>query len=801
MNLPQKKIDIVRFRWYDEDKESIFRIDHTFSVYFQKELLPLKKESAAETGAASKKRSIGDFLRILIVFVIVAVVLIILFVFLIQRVNSIVQRSRELSQHEIETISDQTKSLVSGYKTLSDVISANSLVTTFASYNDRTDRAVITRDAYDLQKLLASQVTLYGEHINFLALYFPEVEMVITQSRYLTAEETSEFFINYPEIPSDSLSLMKNGISWTPSTAKSQKDLILNKCISGNGSPFYVFLEFNLIPFFSTFISSGEDILIFFGNASDCYSATRMVSREDYRGLLIGSRLNGLFTLDDVEYQSVTVPCSLTNSFVTVGISTVFAKKITSDSILLLVLTALIVIISLILIIHFVSRRVLRPLHQLTQSSGRPYLSSDTDIGQMINSVTTELSVLKQTNSQLQRNNLQLNSWALGNTMNRLHNFPENRQNLSSLEFCLNMADIYPQQGYAMWAQSYPSKNTADSAADAPSDQELYEDLSIILSNQLFQRFTGIRATILKDWHVIIVACKSQDLPELETIREGIHTSFTESTGCSLFQTPIHYSTGTASLEETVSDLYADISYLNVWGPFCPEDSDIISDADFVNYCNLVRKLENTIISSDLSNAHDAINDIFMHAIPTGKENATTAQIRTYTTAIIMMMALQQKLPEEWNFIRSLDFEQRYNESRYIIDKETVLHDFIDQIAAHSAGNSQKDDQSYMKRVQTYIQEHLTDPDLNVTSIAEQFGTSVSALSHAFKDSFGINILEYIQTLRIAKAKELLLTENVRTVAQAVGFWDAQALTRAFKKLEGVSPAEYRKQARQAMNE
>ena len=51
----------------------------------------------------------------------------------------------------------------------------------------------------DLQKLLASQVTLYGEHINFLALYFPEVGMVITQSRYLTGDETAEFFINYHE--------------------------------------------------------------------------------------------------------------------------------------------------------------------------------------------------------------------------------------------------------------------------------------------------------------------------------------------------------------------------------------------------------------------------------------------------------------------------------------------------------------------------------------------------------------------------------------------------------------------------
>ena len=56
-----------------------------------------------------------------------------------------------------------------------------------------------------------------------------------------------------------------------------------------------------------------------------------------------------------------------------------------------------------------------------------------------------------------------------------------------------------------------------------------------------------------------------------------------------------------------------------------------------------------------------------------------------------------------------------------------------------------------------------------------------------------INISEYIQRLRVEKAKELLAGYNVKDVVSMSGFWDTQALTRAMKKYEGVTPGEFKK--------
>jgi AraC-like DNA-binding protein len=52
--------------------------------------------------------------------------------------------------------------------------------------------------------------------------------------------------------------------------------------------------------------------------------------------------------------------------------------------------------------------------------------------------------------------------------------------------------------------------------------------------------------------------------------------------------------------------------------------------------------------------------------------------------------------------------------------------------------------------------------------------------------------LEYIQSLRVQKAKERLATESVKDIAKPVGFWDAQALIRVFKKYEGITPGQYK---------
>lgn len=71
---------------------------------------------------------------------------------------------------------------------------------------------------------------------------------------------------------------------------------------------------------------------------------------------------------------------------------------------------------------------------------------------------------------------------------------------------------------------------------------------------------------------------------------------------------------------------------------------------------------------------------------------------------------------------------------------------------------------------------------------------SRSHLSRAFKAQFGVNISEYLLGLRITRAKQLLRfsSDSVEDIASACGIEDANFFARTFKKVEGMSPSQFR---------
>ena len=70
---------------------------------------------------------------------------------------------------------------------------------------------------------------------------------------------------------------------------------------------------------------------------------------------------------------------------------------------------------------------------------------------------------------------------------------------------------------------------------------------------------------------------------------------------------------------------------------------------------------------------------------------------------------------------------------------------------------------------------------------------SESSLSHEFRNYSNKGVYEYILYKRIIKAKKLLFTDmNLTQIALECGFNDYSNFLRAFKKLSGSSPKEYK---------
>lgn len=100
------------------------------------------------------------------------------------------------------------------------------------------------------------------------------------------------------------------------------------------------------------------------------------------------------------------------------------------------------------------------------------------------------------------------------------------------------------------------------------------------------------------------------------------------------------------------------------------------------------------------------------------------------------------------------------------------------------------------ERVMDYVEEHLTDPDLTLKKIAEEYlYMNVDYVSRQFRKSTGQKFSQYLTEQRVRKAKELLAyadSSKIQYVAERVGCGNnPQYFSQIFKKLEGVTPGKW----------
>lgn len=97
-----------------------------------------------------------------------------------------------------------------------------------------------------------------------------------------------------------------------------------------------------------------------------------------------------------------------------------------------------------------------------------------------------------------------------------------------------------------------------------------------------------------------------------------------------------------------------------------------------------------------------------------------------------------------------------------------------------------------------YIQKHYAREDMSTNLVAKQVNLSVSWLSTKFKEEVGVGISDYLNNIRIQKAKQLFDEQDymIYEVAGKVGFASSQYFSKIFKQITGVTPNEYRRMNR-----
>jgi ligand-binding sensor domain-containing protein/signal transduction histidine kinase/DNA-binding response OmpR family regulator len=102
-------------------------------------------------------------------------------------------------------------------------------------------------------------------------------------------------------------------------------------------------------------------------------------------------------------------------------------------------------------------------------------------------------------------------------------------------------------------------------------------------------------------------------------------------------------------------------------------------------------------------------------------------------------------------------------------------------------------DEKLIKKIMNFINENLSNPDLNVEMIAAEIGISRVHLHRKLKELTSQSTRDLIRNVRLKQAGELLAAKqtNISQVAYLVGFSNISKFSTSFKQFYGVSPKTY----------
>lgn len=117
-----------------------------------------------------------------------------------------------------------------------------------------------------------------------------------------------------------------------------------------------------------------------------------------------------------------------------------------------------------------------------------------------------------------------------------------------------------------------------------------------------------------------------------------------------------------------------------------------------------------------------------------------------------------------------------------------------DYMSAHPAEHDEeRSNRPYLDKALAYMDEHLSE-NIKINDIAAYIGIDRSYLTAIFRNILSLSPKEYLVHYRVNRACMLLRDpeRKISEIARAVGYDDALAFSRIFKKCKGVSPSVYR---------
>ena len=207
----------------------------------------------------------------------------------------------------------------------------------------------------------------------------------------------------------------------------------------------------------------------------------------------------------------------------------------------------------------------------------------------------------------------------------------------------------------------------------------------------------------------------------------------------------------------------------------------------------LERELLQRAKTGNVEATKEILNKLLGHVFFTEGGSLDIVRVRAMELATLLSrVAIDCGVKIDFAFTLNNQFLLKIIESKSIDDLCLLLQDLAEGFVA-DIFLPQEQFNHYVRDVIAYVAAHYNEK-ITLASAAEQLGISQSHLSRLFKESTGITFREHLCRIRVEESKYLLHATDypLADIAIAVGFSDQSYYCKAFKRITGMSPGQFR---------
>lgn len=230
------------------------------------------------------------------------------------------------------------------------------------------------------------------------------------------------------------------------------------------------------------------------------------------------------------------------------------------------------------------------------------------------------------------------------------------------------------------------------------------------------------------------------------------------------------------------------------------QDSEKIDVSNMRSKKSEQESVERFLKSGTLEEVDSFLEEFFLDR---GGKNYQSLLYRQYMTMDLFFTATDflkglgidpEQLPEECRDINEIVGRAASGE---------VMKTMIGKLFTATMGlrnsHSRKKYSALLEEACAFIRENYQREDMSLNTVAAQVNISPSYFSTIFSGETGQTFVEYLTSVRLERAKELLMSSNMRTgeIGYEVGYKDSHYFSYIFKKVVGCSPKEYKNRGKE----